>query len=432
MTDYVSPNSDYSPSPDPRNRPSVAGAIFREIFWIVASVILLGLLTGALSIAMAQVSAMTPFIALLLVLALAMVVRAVRRRQALLAVNYLEQAVRQNLPIPLMLGAAEQTETGGLRWRLGKLRTQIERGKSVSTALAITMPGTSPRTLGLIESGERLGRLGPILTRIVRRPPIIRDDRDPTRTIYLRWYPLVMTMTLAMAGIIIVTYVIPKYKDLLHDFGIPLPPITAFIADAFVTVIPVLAVVMTIIFALVLGRTVASIFPPAAPPFDLWKWIADRVAWITPIWRGVTRNRGLADVCQVVADALDVGQPVDRALFEAAAASTNSILRRRILTWAQTVTSGVPLPDAARQAGLPALVSNMFRTAHGPDGAHDVFLFLARYYDSRHSAAAALLQGAAIPVMVGVFGTIVAILGLGMFMPLIELMKRIPVMGRVL
>jgi len=137
-------------------------------------------------------------------------------------------------------------------------------------------------------------------------------------------------------------------------------------------------------------------------------------------------------VCHVVAAALEVGQPADRALFEAAEAATNAILRRKVLAWAHNATSGMPIADAARQAGLPALVSNLLRTAYGPDGAQDVFLFLARYYDSRYSAAAALLQGAAIPVMVGVFGAIVGLLGLGMFMPLIELMKRIPVMGRVL
>jgi type IV pilus assembly protein PilC len=419
-------------TPGATPRPNIAAAVFREIFYIVASIAILGLLTGALSVVMGQVSAMTPFTALLFLFIVAMVVRALRRRQSLLAVNYIEQAVRQNLPIPLMLAAAERTEAGSLAWRLARLRTEIEHGTTVSAALASSMPGTPARTLGLIESGERLGRLAPVLGRLVRRQPVIPDDRDPAHSIYLRWYPLVMLTTLALAGMTISVFVIPKFKDIFRDFNIPLPRVTLLVTDSFNSVIPFLAVVMAIIFALVCGRTLAGIFPPSGPPFSLWKWLGDRVAWATPVWRGVTRNRGLADVCYVVADALEVGQPADRALFEAAEACTNLVLRRRVLAWAQYATSGVPLADAARQARVPALVSNLLRTAHGEDGARDVFLFLARYFDSRHSAAAALVQGAAVPLMVGVFGTIVAAIALAMFMPMIKLIQNLPVPGRLL
>jgi type II secretory pathway component PulF len=429
MTD---PGFSFSPDIPHVPKRGVGAAILHELAWIIASIVVLVLLTGMLSIVMEQSSAMVPFTALLMLFAVSMIVRAIRRRQAMLAINYIEQAVRQNLPIPTMLGAAEQTESGALQWRLSRLRAEIERGATVSAALAATLRGVPPRTLGLISSGERLGRLAQVLARLVQRQPRSPDDRDPAHMIYLRWYPLAMAAGLTVCSMVISAFVIPRYQSIFSDFGLPLPPLTAWVFNAFQNVSPPFLVIVAIVFAIVCGRTVAGVFPPAGPPFDIWKWLTDRLAWVTPVWRGITRNRGLADVCHIVADALEVGQPLDRALFEAAEASPNVVLRRRIERWAQHVTSGMPVSDAARTARLPPLVPNLLRTAHGPDGARDVFRFLARFYDSRHSAAAGVIQGAAIPLMVGVFGAAVAALALAMFLPLVRLMQQLPVHGRLL
>ena len=56
-----------------------------------------------------------------------------------------------------------------------------------------------------------------------------------------------------------------------------------------------------------------------------------------------------------------------------------------------------------------------------------MFAFLSRYYDERHSKAAALLEGAAIPVMVAIMAFFVLNLGLGLFMPMIELVNHLPI-----
>jgi type IV pilus assembly protein PilC len=430
MTEYQ--GGQYPPDNVLPPKPGVAAAIAREIMWIVVSVVILGLLTGALSLVIDQTSGMVPLTALLMLFAIAMITRAFRRRRAMLAISYMEQAVRQNLPIPLMLGAAEQTESGMMRSRLGQLRIAIEGGASISNALAATMPGFPLRSLGLIGSGERLGRLAPALTRLVRHSPRIADDRDPANMIYLRWYPLMMMVGLTGATALITTFVLPKYQMLFEDFGLPLPRVSAWVLDVYRKIAIPLFVGVAIVFAIVCGRTVAGVFPGSGRSYNLWRWLTDRLAWITPIWRGITRNRGMADVCHIVAEGLEVGQPLDRALIEAAEGCTNLVLHRRIARWAQFVTTGIPVDEAARRANLPALVSNLLRTAHGPDGARDVFRFLARYYDSRHSAAAAVVQGAAIPVMVAVFGIAVASLALAMFLPLVRLMQHLPVTGRLL
>lgn len=413
-------------------RRNVAVSVLFELLWMGISVVIVGLLTGAFSSAVPMLGAMTPFMSLLILVALAMLLRGARRKQGMLAVNYLEQAVRQNLPIPPMLAAAERAESGTMRRRLGNLRRQIEGGAPVSIALAVATPGVPARALGVIAVGERIGRLPEALARVVRPAADKPEEREPVQMIYLRWYPLAMLLSLGTVATTLIIFVIPKYKDIFRDFGLPLPAITEWVLDAYVVLAAPFAVAMALVTLVFCGRMFASVIPIPGPPFSMWRWLTDRLAWVTPVWRGSARSRGLADLSYAMADAVEIGQPMDLALLECADACTNLVLHNRVIAWSQYVTLGTPIAEAARKAGLPALVPNLLRTADGPAGVRNVFLFLARYYDSRHGAAAALIQGAAVPVMVAIFGGVIACLALAMFLPLVTLMNHLPVTGRLL
>jgi type II secretory pathway component PulF len=102
----------------------------------------------------------------------------------------------------------------------------------------------------------------------------------------------------------------------------------------------------------------------------------------------------------------------------------NLALRQRVRRWAELVAGGQAIADAARQAGLPAMVYGMLATVRGPE-APDVFRFLARYYRTRFSRAAALLQGAMVPVMVFFFAALVGCVAGAMFTPMINLINSL-------
>jgi type II secretory pathway component PulF len=139
----------------------------------------------------------------------------------------------------------------------------------------------------------------------------------------------------------------------------------------------------------------------------------------------MVRSRALADACHVIADALAAGQPTDRALLDAGEISPNVVFRRGMQEWARYVAEGIPLAQAAQQAAMPPIMFGMLRTARDSAGTAEVFAFLSRYSDGRHSKAAALLEGAAIPAMVLVMASFVLTLALGLFLPLVKLAERL-------
>lgn len=422
MIEYIDPRAE----PQKTDRFGV-GWFFADLGWMLLYAFAVALFTFAVGAAITPAMGSIGFMfALLVIVALSVRARNIRRARALAAMNYLEQAARLNLPLPPMLAAAEASEGFAMRRRLERLRAEIEGGSPVASALNRALPGAPPRVLGLVAAGERLGRLPQALNRAVAAERVVTTDRRRAmQAIMLRWYPLLMAVAIGPIFFIIMIFVMPKFEAIFRDFGLKLPAATLWMIslwDWLQWPLTVLAVA-GVIFAC--ARMFADLIPGGRARLGPFR-TTHRLAWHVPPWRGVTRSRGLADACSVVADALPAGQPADRALSDASDACGNLVLRNTFLRWSGYVSEGMPLADAAKRAGLPALVVGMLRPARDTAGVADVFAFLTRYYDSRYSTAAALLEGAAIPVMVAIMAFFVLTLALGLFMPLVELINHLP------
>jgi type II secretory pathway component PulF len=410
----------------PTRTPSFVPWILAEIGWFLLctaggalGVIAIGFMLG-LSLGYGSV-----LLVLLTIVALAVRARVLRRSRAMVAVNYLEQAVRLNLPIPQMLAAAGAGERRPIRRRLDRLRSEIESGSLISIALQRASPGVPPRVIGLISAGERLGRLPEALRRTATTERgILRDRRRALQGIMLRWYPMLVVVVVLPVYFILIIFVIPKFERIFRDFGLQLPGVTLWLLRISKILSWPLVIAATLGMMIAFARLYADLFPRHRPrlrrfgPFD---WLA----WTVPPWRGIVRSHAMADACHVIADALGAGQPVDRALVDAAEVSPNVVFRAAMQEWARYTSEGVPLAQAAQQARIPPLVTGMLRTSRDSTGTAEVFTFLSRYYDGRHSKAAALLEGAAIPIMVLCMAALVLTLALGLFLPMVKLMEHL-------
>ena len=422
---------------------NTALAVALGMAWAVGAIVVLAALGGVAWLLTGKISiAAGPVLGLLFLTAGSMFFRGLRRARAVAALNYVEQAVRLNLPLPPMLAAAERGESGRLATKLRRLRQRLEDGAPIGAALDQVVPGLPARAIGLVAAAERNGSLASTLDRLVRelrRKP--QDHGDPSRAILLRWYPVVLVLGLTMTMGMFVIFVVPKYEMIFRDFGIEqLPAVTRWtigacrwIANSWL--MPALGALLVGIALAMAGQMLAEAVAPRSawrdrgPQTGPVQLLLDVVAWWMPLTRPIVRSRGLADVCHVLADAAGAGRPMDAALHDAARLRLNAVLRWRVNDWAGLAVAGLPLAEAARRAGMPPLLCGMLAPASVPGKgsaeARDVFAFLARYYDARFSRAAALLEGAAVPGLVMTFGFLVATVALALMLPIVQLTDRL-------
>jgi type IV pilus assembly protein PilC len=344
----------------------------------------------------------------------------VRRRRAAIILTYLSQATTLNLPLARMIDAARWSESKKTGRRLKHLRDLLEDGVSLEVALPLATPEVSPRTVGLIAAGERLGRLPPALARVVEdhRAPV---GGDPSRDSFARWYPLMMTtVVFSLVGLIMI-FVMPKFEQIYADFGLRLPRATTLLLELSRGVYE--SVIIPILLALLFLYVIGSAFREALGGGDRFA-LLDQVLWRLPIIHGMQRDQGLGDAFHTIADGLRTGRSLPRAIDEAARLRVNRVLRTRLARWRAGIEEGLPADEAARRAGLPHLVGGMIASGRGGDPAAAVE-FLANYYDGRMSRARELLRAAVVPAFALCFGALVLFLVTAMYQPILNLMNQL-------
>jgi type II secretory pathway component PulF len=412
--------------PAPSESPAVETFLWLAMLagWSGLALVVIAALAVLLYFAVPVLGVATPFAMILLLVLAAGLFKALRRRRAYAAIAYLEQAARLNLPLPAMLRAAERSEGVGTARAMRRLRVELECGRSVHESLGIALPGLAPRTLGLVGAAERSGRLPQALARLSRESITRFSGSRPQNEFYLRWYPptLVLVSAMVLGGMGL--FVMPKLQEIFSDFKLELPALTTRMFGVLESAsLPLLALV-GLLTLLISGRTLATVFTPSPLPRGPLRTIGEWIAWHVPGMAGVTRWRALADACHVLADAVEAGHSLERALSEACEARINVVLAGRLEFWRQVTLAGAAPADGAAKSEMPPLLVGLLRTTGGAD-LHDLFRFLGRYYDSRFARSTLLLQAAVVPALSLAMGAIVTVILLGLFLPLISLIDRI-------
>lgn len=397
--------------------------VMSPLLWVIAIAVWL-VLAGY------TVAQVMPEAAPLLVYALAFVMivpvawsratQMVRRRRVLLILGNLEKAMQLNLPLPRMILAAAQSEKGKLRRRLLALHDRLDRGEPLDQALADGVPEIPPHIVRAIAAGQQMGCLPHVLRGLIRRHTQHAGPSFQAVGIY-GIYPLIIVAVAWLAAIV----VFPKYLRIFHDFRLELPPLPRFLMDLFSNQSALLAILFALVALLPLGRLLARAIPSfqRVSPFD--GAVGDQIIWWMPVAGGLVHDRGMADLCDLVAVGVEMGHPLNQTLPEAAAAQASAVMRRRAEAWAEGVAQGQSIHQAARSARMPHLFVSMLATTRDSDGLVQVLGFLWRYYEFRFVRARAILQGAYVPVVVFLMGALVAILGLALFQPLAMLSEHL-------
>ncbi len=136
---------------------------------------------------------------------------------------------------------------------------------------------------------------------------------------------------------------------------------------------------------------------------------------------GYVRDRGMAELCDILSAGVRAGHPITDALTEAAEVQPNYVMRYRAGAWSDAVARGQSLCDGARYARMPRLFIAMMATVRGSDSLLEVLGFLRRHYEYRFSRTRAVIASAFVPVVVVALGSAVALVGVSMMQPIARL-----------
>ena len=122
---------------------------------------------------------------------------------------------------------------------MGRIRDKVRGGSPLAAALALEPGSFSKLYIGLVRAGEAGGTLGETLERLAN---LLDKDRKLAATVSSAMIYPAMLMVAAISSIImLLTYVLPQFKPLFAQSGVPLPMPTRIllsVGDGAAAVLP--------------------------------------------------------------------------------------------------------------------------------------------------------------------------------------------------
>jgi type IV pilus assembly protein PilC len=306
----------------------------------------------------------------------------------------------------------EQIESKPLRAAVTEVRTEVERGSSLSVALARHPKIFGPLFVSMIQAGEVSGQLDEVLTKLATSTEKQVALRAKVRSAMT--YPLIMVLVVIAVVVTMMIVVVPTFKRLYSQFHGKLPLPTRL-------VIEVSNLLASIWMLPVVGGIVLSII-------GIRRWIATetgRRVWDTvklrpPVFGPLSHKVALERFASTLASLLTAGVGIIEALDLAAENAGNRLVADAARFAQAGVREGRSLGSALRECSvIPTMFTQMVETGEESGAVGEMLDKVATFYgneiESTVSSLTSVLEPLIIVFMGSVIGTIVVSLYLPMF-----------------
>lgn len=298
--------------------------------------------------------------------------------------------------------------------------TQVEEGARFSRALAAHPRVFPEMSVGLMEIGERSGRLATCLEALANY--MDKNAALRRRVVSALIYPaMLLVLTVFMTAFMLLV-IFPRQQQIFQDMGTELPLLTRVLLG----IVPAMS---TPLFFGLFGGLLLSLYLGRAHLAWSWKnrvgpWL-DRRLLKVPVLGDLLTKAGTAQILHAMTCLLQAGCSLDQT-DQAADLAGNSELRRRYLQFLRSVRQGLPMGAALAESGcFPNMAVALFAIAEEQGCldilAHKCALLYDEEVDTSLLTFTSLAEPAALVVMALVMGTVL----LATFLPVVSLLQRL-------
>lgn len=308
---------------------------------------------------------------------------------------------------------AEQTENAILQKAIGAVRSDVEKGEALATALA-KHPKVFPNLMvTIVAAGEASGSLDVSLERMADQFEKSAKTKALVKKAMI--YPAMVAIVAVIVVIVMLVWVIPNYMEMFDSLGSELPALTQavvnmseFIQNYWMIIIPV---IIAIVFALS-----AFLKTPAGQE------VKSTAALKFPAMKNLVQKSACSSLARTLSTLLTAGVPLVEAVAITAKTMDNVLYRRALENTKDEVIKGVPLSEPLEESGLfPPMLYHMIRIGEESGSTEEMLTKLADYYDEEVEMATQSLMAAMEPMIILVLAAIVGVLIGAIMAPMLKM-----------
>lgn len=293
--------------------------------------------------------------------------------------------------------------------RIAKLADELETGATLSQALHAVPSVASHETRVAVAVGEATGNLAECLR---------RSDRELTTAAWMELlprflYPFFLLLFVFAVTSFFMVAVAPRFKRIFEDFKLKLPAQSVWVMDGWGAIVSNAGLIIVVILV-----AIAIVVALIASPGFRWRFpvIGRLYGW--DLQSLVLRSLGLL---------VEMGQPAPKALdLLQEVGDLPRPVKRQLAKARRMVEAGEPLATALRGSGLlPRSMAPLVQTAERTRTLGWALGELSELLSGKALRVARRLSMLAAPLMVIMVGGVVAIVVIGIFLPLITMIEAL-------
>jgi general secretion pathway protein F len=332
--------------------------------------------------------------------------RATRRQSVLELTRALGALLPAGLPLSRALAATTGLVSSALAGVLADVRTHVERGDAFADAVSHHRAWFSPLYVGVVRAGERSGDLAGALNRLGDQ--LEREEALRAKLLAASIYPLILAIAGGSAIVVLLTFVLPRFADLLSGVGVALPASTALLLNASSIARRFWPVLLGGTFALaaVLGvaRTTAA-----------GRDGVSKALLALPLIGGLRTQALAARFARLTGVLLAGGAPLLTALHDTAESIADPLTRADAVRIRARVREGASLTTAITESTIfPPLLAQLVAVGEESGKLAPFLLKAADIFEDRADRTRQRLVALAEPGMIVLFGGIIGFVALSL------------------
>ena len=329
-----------------------------------------------------------------------------RRREVLEVTRAMAALLPVGMPLAQALNAASGVASGDVRAALLEVRGRVERGETLSSALAQHRKLFSPLYVGLVRAGEKSGDIDAAFARLADQ--LERDEQLRGKVLSASIYPLLLATAGSLAVTVLLFFVLPRFVTLLEGSGAKLPRSTSTllaVSAGLHRAWPVLLLVPFLIAAF------AAWVANSDEGRRVWSNILLALPGVSTLRRYALAGR----FARLVGVLLGGGAPLLAALDDTIESIGDPVARDDAVRIRTRVREGSSLRSAVAEGSLfPPMLAQLIGVGEDAGQLRVFLMKAADIFEQRTERATQRLATLAEPAMIVVFGAIVAFVALSL------------------
>lgn len=342
----------------------------------------------------------------------------VKNKELVTFTRQLATLVNAGLPLMRALRVLQRQEPNpALKEALSSMADSIEGGSTFAEALAAHPKIFDRLFVNMVRAGEIGGVLDVVLTRLAEFQEKAAKIKAKVKSAMT--YPIVVMGVAVVILICLMTFIVPKFKEIFSDMGAKMPYLTELVmsaSDAMIHKAPVfiIGLVAVIVVIKLLAKTKKG------------GYVADYLKLKAPAFGTLAQKNAISRFTRTLGTLMGAGVPVLQALNIVKETVGNEVVSKAVGTIHDAVKEGENMaPPIASAKIFPPMVVSMVEVGEETGALPDMLTKIADSYDEDIDNAVASMTSIIEPMLIIFLAVVVGTIVIALFMPLISIMSSL-------